>query len=91
MGELAIFTQQLASLLTAGLPLVQCLEALQDQTEDQCFRIVIRDVRTDISSGNSFSSAVRKFPNSFNTLFVSMVEAGEASGGLAEILMKVAG
>lgn len=91
MGELAMFTQQLASLLTAGLPLVQCLEALQDQTEDPCFRIVIRDVRTDISQGNSFSSAVRKFPNSFNTLFVSMVEAGEASGGLAEILMKVAG
>ncbi|MBP6508724.1 MAG: type II secretion system F family protein [Opitutaceae bacterium] len=91
MGELAIFTQQLASLLVAGLPLVQCLEALQDQTEDQCFRIVIRDVRADISSGNSFSSAVRKFPNSFNTLFVSMVEAGEASGGLAEILGKVAG
>ncbi len=91
MGELALFTQQLASLLTAGLPLVQCLEALQDQTEDPCFRIVIRDVRGDISQGNSFSSAVRKFPNSFNTLFVSMVEAGEASGGLAEILGKVAG
>jgi type IV pilus assembly protein PilC len=91
LGELAIFTQQLSSLLTAGLPLVQCLEALQDQTEDPCFRIVIRDVRNDISQGNSFSSAVRKFPNSFNTLFVSMVEAGEASGGLAEILSKVAG
>ena len=91
MGELAIFTQQIASLLSAGLPLVQCLEALQDQTEDACFRIVIRDVRGDISQGNSFSSAVRKFPNAFNTLFVSMVEAGEASGGLAEILMKVAG
>ncbi|MDO8542514.1 MAG: type II secretion system F family protein [Opitutaceae bacterium] len=91
LGELAMFTQQIASLLTAGLPLVQCLEALQDQTEDPCFRIVIRDVRADISQGNSFSSAVRKFPNSFNTLFVSMVEAGEASGGLAEILMKVAG
>jgi type IV pilus assembly protein PilC len=91
LGELALFTQQIASLLAAGLPLVQCLEALQDQTEDPCFRIVIRDVRSDISQGNSFSSAVRKFPNSFNTLFVSMVEAGEASGGLAEILMKVAG
>ena len=91
LGELAIFTQQLSSLLLAGLPLVQCLEALQDQTEDPCFRIIIRDVRGDISSGNSFSSAVRKFPNSFNTLFVSMVEAGEASGGLAEILVKVAG
>ena len=91
LGELALFTQQLASLLVAGLPLVQCLEALQDQTEDEVFRVVIREVRLDISSGNSFSSAVRKFPNSFNNLFVSMVEAGEASGGLAEILGKVAG
>ncbi|HYP16404.1 MAG TPA: type II secretion system F family protein [Opitutus sp.] len=90
LGELAIFTQQLASLLVAGLPLVQCLEALQDQTEDACFRIVIRDVRADISAGNSFSSAVKKFPNAFPNLFISMVEAGEASGGLAEILGKVA-
>ncbi len=91
LGELALFTQQIASLLSAGLPLVQCLEALQDQTEDPCFRIVIRDVRAEISQGNSFSTAVKRFPNSFNTLFISMVEAGEASGGLAEILMKVAG
>jgi type IV pilus assembly protein PilC len=90
LGELAIFTQQLASLLSAGLPLVQCLEALQDQTEDPVFRIIIRDVRVDISSGNSFSSAVKKFPNAFNSLFISMVEAGEASGALAEILSKVA-
>lgn len=90
LGELAIFTQQLASLLNAGLPLVQCLEALQDQTEDPVFRIIIRDVRTDISAGNSFSSAVKKFPRSFNSLFISMIEAGEASGALAEILSKVA-
>ncbi len=90
LGELAIFTQQLASLLNAGLPLVQCLEALQDQTEDPVFRIIIRDVRVDISAGNSFSSAVKKFPRSFNSLFISMIEAGEASGALAEILSKVA-
>jgi type IV pilus assembly protein PilC len=91
LGELALFTQQLASLLNAGLPLVQCLEALQDQTEDPCFRIIIRDVRLDISSGNSFSTAVKKFPRSFPSLFISMVEAGEASGALSEILAKVAG
>ena len=91
LGELTMFTQQLASLLIAGLPLVQCLEALQDQTEDPCFRIIIRDVRLDISQGNSFSSSVKKFPRAFNSLFISMVEAGEASGGLAEILGKVAG
>ena len=91
LGELSVFTGQLASLLQAGLPLVSCLEALQDQTEDQVFRIVIRDVRNDISTGTSFSSAVKKFPASFPNLFISMVEAGEASGGLAEILGKVAG
>jgi len=88
--QLAIFTQQLASLLTAGLPLIQCLEALQEQTSDDTFSIIIRDVRLDISSGTAFSAALRKFPKSFNQLFVSMVEAGEASGALAEILGKVA-
>jgi type IV pilus assembly protein PilC len=91
LGELSIFTQQLASLLTAGLPLVQSLEALQDQTEDQIFCVVIREVRLDISAGNSFSSSVKKFPKSFPPLFISMVEAGEASGALSEILSKVAG
>jgi type IV pilus assembly protein PilC len=91
LEELAIFTQQLSSLLIAGLPLVQCLEALQDQTEDPVFQIIIRDVRLDISTGNSFSDAVKKFPRSFPNLFISMIEAGEASGGLAEILVKVAG
>ena len=91
LADLAIFTQQLSSLLTAGLPLVQCLEALQDQTENPYFRVIIRDVRNDISSGNSFSASVKKFPRAFPTLFISMVEAGEASGALSEILGKVAG
>ena len=90
LGELAIFTQQLASLLSAGLPLVQCLEALQEQTEDPVFRVIIRDVRIEISQGSAFSSAVKLYPKAFNSLFISMVEAGEASGALAEILSKVA-
>lgn len=91
MGELAIFTQQLASLINAGLPLVQSLEALQDQTQDPVFRIIIREVRTEIAGGSSFSAAAKKYPRAFNTLFIAMVEAGEASGALAEILSKVAG
>lgn len=91
LATLAIFTQQLAAMLEAGLPLVSSLEALQEQVEDQVFRIIIRDVRADIAAGNAFSAAVKKFPNAFNNLFISMVEAGEASGGLAEILSKVAG
>ena len=91
LESLTVFTQQIASMLQAGLPLVSSLEALQDQTEDPVFRIIIREVRADVSQGNSFSSACAKYPRAFNNLFVSMVEAGEASGGLAEILAKVAG
>ncbi len=87
---LAVFTAQLAALLAAGLPLVSSLEALQEQMEDPVFRVIIREVRLEISAGSSFSAAVKKFPKGFNPLFISMVEAGEASGNLSEILQKVA-
>ncbi len=90
LEPLTVFTQQLASMLEAGLPLVSALEALQEQTEDPVFCIIIREVRADVSQGNSFSSSCAKYPNAFNNLFISMVEAGEASGGLCEILAKVA-
>lgn len=90
LDALAVFTQQLASMLEAGLPLVSSLEALQDQTEDPVFRIIIREVRNEVSQGNNFSASCAKYPRAFNNLFISMVEAGEASGGLAEILGKVA-
>lgn len=91
LETLAIFTQQLASMLEAGLPLVSALDALQDQVEDPVFRIIIREVKADVSQGSNFSVACTRFPRAFNNLFISMVEAGEASGGLAEILGKVAG
>lgn len=90
LDQFAIFTAQLASMLEAGLPLVSALEALQSQAENPVFQIIIRDVKNDVSSGTSFSEATRKFSNAFPNLFVSMVEAGEASGGLADILGKVA-
>jgi len=90
LDQLCVFTQQLSSMLEAGLPLVSALEALQDQTEDPVFQIIIRNVKVDISGGTAFSEAVAKYPNAFPNLFVSMVEAGEASGGLAHILGKVA-
>ncbi|HLP06920.1 MAG TPA: type II secretion system F family protein [Opitutaceae bacterium] len=90
LESLAIFTAQLAALLAAGLPLVASLEALQEQMENPVFRVIIREVRLEISAGSSFSAAVKKFPKGFNSLFISMVEAGEASGNLAEILQKVA-
>jgi type IV pilus assembly protein PilC len=88
--EITVFTQQLSSMLEAGLPLVSALEALMEQTENPVFKIIIREVRNDISGGTTFSGAVRKFPNAFPNLFISMVEAGEASGALADIMAKVA-
>jgi type IV pilus assembly protein PilC len=90
LADLTVFTQQLSSMLEAGLPLVGALEALQDQTENPVFRVIIRDVRNDIATGTSFSEATKKYPKAFNNLFTSMVEAGEASGGLPSILGKTA-
>jgi type IV pilus assembly protein PilC len=90
LEALTVFTQQLSSMLEAGLPLVSALEALQEQTEDPVFQIIIRNVRQDVSGGTSFSEATAKYPRAFPNLFISMVQAGEASGGLALILGKVA-
>lgn len=88
LDHLTVFTQQLAAMLEAGLPLVSALEALEEQTENPVFQVVIRNVRTEVSAGKAFSEACREYPKTFPNLFVSMVEAGEASGGLAEILQK---
>ena len=88
LEELAIFTQQLSSMLNAGLPLVTAIEALQEQTSNIVFRVIIRNVRLDVAGGTPFSEACEKYPNAFPKLFISMVLAGEASGNLADILMK---
>ncbi|CAA6691546.1 Type IV fimbrial assembly protein PilC [Lentimonas sp. CC19] len=88
LQALTVFTQQLAAMLEAGLPLVTALEALEDQTEHPVFQVIIRNVRTDVSAGKSFSESCAAYPKAFPNLFISMVEAGEASGGLAEILDK---
>lgn len=88
LEELTVFTQQLAAMLEAGLPLVEALDALQEQTENPVFRIIIRNVKNEVSAGRSFSDSCGDYPRAFPNLFISMVEAGEASGNLAEILAK---
>jgi type IV pilus assembly protein PilC len=88
---LTMFTQQLSAMLEAGLPLVNTLEALMEQIEDPIFKVIVKEVRNDIASGTPFSEAVRKWPRVFPNIFCSLVEAGEASGSLAEMLNKVAG
>ena len=88
LEDLAMFTQQLSSMLMAGLPLVTAMEALQEQVVNLVFRVIIRNVRLDVASGVPFSEACEKYPKAFPKLFVSMVLAGEASGNLADILLK---
>ena len=75
LDQLCVFTQQLSAMLEAGLPLVSALEAQEEQTENPVFRIIIRNVRSEVSAGRSCSDACTDYPNAFPNLFVSMVEA----------------
>ncbi len=88
--DLVVFTRQLATMMDAGLPLVQSLTALEEQTESKSFKPILRQITVRVEGGDSFSSALNQHPKVFNKLYVSMVEAGETGGLLAEILDRVA-
>src|SRR3989442_2147582 len=90
LAGLVIFTRQLATMIDAGLAMVQSLQALADQTTNKVMRDVIRDVCTRVEGGDSFSEALQKHPKTFNKLYVCMVAAGERGGLLAEILARLA-
>ncbi len=90
LGDLVIFTRQLATMIDAGLAMVQSLQALAEQTQNKVMRDVIKDVCTRVEGGDSFSEALQKHPNAFSRLYVSMVGAGEKGGLLAEILARLA-
>ena len=90
LADLVIFTRQLATMIDAGLAMVQSLEALAEQTTNKVMRDVIKDVCTRVESGDSFSEALQKHPKAFSRLYVCMVAAGEKGGLLAEILSRLA-
>src|SRR5260370_5697410 len=90
LADLVIFTRQLATMIDAGLAMVQSLQALAEQTTNKVMRDVIKDVCTRVESGDSFSDALQKHPKVFNRLYVCMVGAGEKGGLLAEILARLA-
>lgn len=90
LADLVIFTRQLATMIDAGLAIVQSLQALADQTTNKVMRDVIRDVCARVESGDSFSEALQKHPKAFSRLYVCMVGAGERGGLLAEILSRLA-
>jgi type IV pilus assembly protein PilC len=88
--DLVMFTRQFATMIDAGLPLVQCLEILGSQSDNKTFAAVINKVRTDVEGGATFAEALRKHPKAFPELYVNMVAAGEAGGILDTILNRLA-
>lgn len=88
--DIVVFTRQLATMIDAGLPLVQCLQILGDQTENKMLAKVVTQVRSDVESGSTFAEAIKKHPKVFNDLYVNMVAAGEAGGILDTILQRLA-
>ncbi|HZO10220.1 MAG TPA: type II secretion system F family protein [Myxococcota bacterium] len=88
--ELVIWTRQFATMIDAGLPLVQCLQILGDQQENPTFRVIIQQVRADVEQGSTFADALRKHPKPFDALFVNLVAAGEIGGILDTIMNRLA-
>jgi len=90
LADLVIFTRQLATMIDAGLAMVQSLQGLAEQTTNKVMRDVIKDVCTRVEGGDSFSEALQKHPKAFSRLYIAMVSAGEKGGLLAEILSRLA-
>jgi len=90
MRDIVIFTRQFSTMINAGLPLVQALDILANQSENPALKDVTRQVVFDVESGNTMADALRKHPKAFTELYVNMVAAGEAGGILDTILMRLA-
>jgi type IV pilus assembly protein PilC len=88
--EIVIFTRQFATMIDAGLPLVQCLEILSSQQTNVYFKEILLKVKGDVEAGSTFADALRKHPNVFNDLYSNLVAAGEAGGILDTILNRLA-
>jgi type IV pilus assembly protein PilC len=90
MRDTVIFTRQFATMIGAGLPLVQALDILAKQTENKALVSIVRQVLFDVESGHTVADALSKHPRAFSTLYVNMVAAGEAGGILDTILNRLA-
>jgi general secretion pathway protein F len=90
IGDLAMMTRQLASLIKANIPLVEALAAVSDQVENQTLKEAVADIKNMVNEGLSLHKGLAKYPKIFDHIFVTMCEAGEASGTLDHILMRLA-
>jgi len=88
--QLVIFTRQLATMISAGVPLLESLEVLHEQADTPGFRMVLDAVIESVRGGTDLSTALERFPRCFPNIYVSMVRAGEVSGQLDDILVRLA-
>ncbi|MDO8609557.1 MAG: type II secretion system F family protein [bacterium] len=88
-NDIVDFTRQLAIMLNAGLTIIDSLDILKKQIEKISLRKIIQDIDTEIRSGNPLSTALKKYPQHFSNLYISLVKSGEASGKLGDILIKL--
>jgi type IV pilus assembly protein PilC len=90
MKDLVLFTRQLSTMISAGVPLTRAMSTLQMQTETKNFKDVVGGIMKDVESGQPLADAFAKYPNVFSDVYVNMVRAGEAGGILDEILKRLA-
>jgi type IV pilus assembly protein PilC len=89
-ADISLFTRQMATMMRAGVPLVQSFEIVADGVDKPKLRDLVLNIRSDVSSGNTFASALRKHPIYFDDLFCNLVDAGEQSGSLETMLDRIA-
>ena len=88
--DIVIFTRQFSTMIDAGLPLVQGLTILSDQTENKTFQIILKTIKKDVEGGSTLAEGMRKHPKVFDELFVNLIAAGEVGGILDTILQRLA-
>jgi type IV pilus assembly protein PilC len=88
--DLVTFTRLFATMIDAGLPIVQCLEILQGQTDNAKFAVVLKDVKSSVEQGSTFSDALRRHPKVFDPLYTNLIQAGEVGGILDTIMNRLA-
>ncbi|MCC7536572.1 MAG: type II secretion system F family protein [Deltaproteobacteria bacterium] len=88
--DIVIFTRQFATMIDAGLPLVQCLDILSQQSDNKIFGNILKDVKQSVEGGATFSDSLGKHPRVFDELFVNLVRAGEMGGILDTIMTRLA-
>lgn len=91
LKELPVYTRQLSAMISSGMPLVQSIAALEEQTSSKSFREVLSNVRAAIEGGSMYSESLTLYPQVFDELYVNMMRAGETGGMLAETCDRVAG